>query len=119
MLLFKLYNLCLILGICICSSVLDMDVQYKSDEPITYSTAYGGKILWTMPFKQNQIVLHMKNKKLIRKGKRWSQVTINVCYSPSVHRLLFTNYIPRCICGYTGFGLVMPCPRRQALSLSL
>nr|KAG5704195.1 hypothetical protein BaRGS_009725 [Batillaria attramentaria] len=36
-------------------------------------TPYGGRLKWNLPF-GNSLFVHLKNKALIRKGKRWSQV---------------------------------------------
>ncbi len=36
-------------------------------------TPYGGQLIWTLPG-SNKLFVHLKNKKLIRHKKRWSQV---------------------------------------------
>lgn len=36
-------------------------------------TPYGGRLVWTLPGK-NKLIVHLKDKTLIRHRKRWSQV---------------------------------------------
>lgn len=41
------------------------------------STPYGGRLQYTLP-KGNTLMVHLKDKQLIRHKKRWSQVTSNI-----------------------------------------
>ncbi|KAK6165558.1 hypothetical protein SNE40_022465 [Patella caerulea] len=43
------------------------------DQPRNYETPYGGRLEWTLPG-DNKLIVHLKDKKLIRVKKRWSQV---------------------------------------------
>lgn len=51
---------------------------FRRNEPIPdqkiIRTPYGGRLIITMP-SGNNIIIHFKNKDLIRHKKRWSQVT--------------------------------------------
>ncbi|GLV42359.1 krotzkopf verkehrt [Carabus blaptoides fortunei] len=41
--------------------------------PVKYPTAYGGRLVWTLPGK-TKMIAHLKDKSKIRPKKRWSQV---------------------------------------------
>lgn len=41
--------------------------------PQKYVTPYGGQLVWTLPGR-TKMIAHLKDKKLIRAKKRWSQV---------------------------------------------
>ena len=43
------------------------------EDPIKIPTPYGGRLVWLLPGK-NRLIVHMKDKNLIRHKKRWSQV---------------------------------------------
>jgi hypothetical protein len=53
--------------------IINSSIRFESAELI--KTRYGGKIIWNLP-KSNKLIVHLKNKNLIRKGKRWSQVNL-------------------------------------------
>jgi len=48
-------------------------VEKVVDDPIKIPTPYGGRLVWLLPGK-NRLIVHMKDKNLIRHKKRWSQV---------------------------------------------
>ncbi|CAF0791818.1 unnamed protein product [Didymodactylos carnosus] len=48
-------------------------VERVLDDPIKIPTPYGGRLVWILPGK-NRLIVHMKDKDLIRHKKRWSQV---------------------------------------------
>ena len=51
------------------------DREYDKDleKMEKFSTPYGGRLKWTLPF-ENHLIIHLKDKVLIRNKKRWSQV---------------------------------------------
>ncbi|XP_065323684.1 chitin synthase chs-2-like [Gordionus sp. m RMFG-2023] len=49
------------------------DTSVTLNPPMKVLTPYGGRLVWKLPGR-NKIVVHLKNKKLIRPKKRWSQV---------------------------------------------
>ena len=59
------------------------------EDPIKIPTPYGGRLVWLLPGK-NRLIVHMKDKYLIRHKKRWSQVSefefraTHMCFSRSV-----------------------------------
>ncbi|CAF1342892.1 unnamed protein product, partial [Didymodactylos carnosus] len=48
-------------------------VEQVVDDPIKIPTSYGGRLVWILPGK-NRLIVHLKDKDLIRHKKRWSQV---------------------------------------------
>ncbi|CAF3403020.1 unnamed protein product [Rotaria socialis] len=48
-------------------------VEKIVEDPIKVPTPYGGRLVWLLPGK-NRLIVHMKDKNLIRHKKRWSQV---------------------------------------------
>jgi hypothetical protein len=48
-------------------------VEKVVEDPIKIPTPYGGRLVWLLPGK-NRLIVHMKDKNLIRHKKRWSQV---------------------------------------------
>lgn len=50
-------------------------VEKIVEDPIKIPTPYGGRLVWLLPGK-NRLIVHMKDKNLIRHKKRWSQVRI-------------------------------------------
>ena len=48
-------------------------VEKSVEDPIKIPTPYGGRLVWLLPGK-NRLIVHMKDKNLIRHKKRWSQV---------------------------------------------
>ncbi|CAF1323989.1 unnamed protein product [Adineta steineri] len=48
-------------------------VEKVVEDPIKIPTPYGGRLVWLLPGK-NRLIVHMKDKYLIRHKKRWSQV---------------------------------------------
>ncbi|CAF0891844.1 unnamed protein product [Rotaria sp. Silwood1] len=48
-------------------------VEKIVEDPIKIPTPYGGRLVWLLPGK-NRLIVHMKDKNLIRHKKRWSQV---------------------------------------------
>ena len=51
-----------------------MVVEKVVEDPIKIPTPYGGRLVWLLPGK-NRLIVHMKDKNLIRHKKRWSQVS--------------------------------------------
>ena len=49
-------------------------VEKVVEDPIKIPTPYGGRLVWLLPGK-NRLIVHMKDKNLIRHKKRWSQVS--------------------------------------------
>lgn len=49
----------------------------KLRPPSKIPTLYGGRLIWTLPGK-NKLIVHLKDKALIRHRKRWSQVCIYI-----------------------------------------
>ena len=49
-------------------------MDFEIDPPRPYQTPYGGRLVWSLPG-GNRLVVHLKDQTLIRKKKRWSQVT--------------------------------------------
>ena len=56
-----------------CSSCVH-NVIFHVKPPTKFTTPYGGRLEWTLPG-GNLLMAHLKNKKLIRTKKRWSQVS--------------------------------------------
>ncbi|XP_037075582.1 chitin synthase chs-2-like [Pollicipes pollicipes] len=54
-----------------CSNVHGVEMTLPA--PTKTPTPYGGRLVWTLPGK-TEIVVHLKDKSLIRHRKRWSQV---------------------------------------------
>jgi chitin synthase len=50
-------------------------VEKVVEDPIKIPTPYGGRLVWLLPGK-NRLIVHMKDKNLIRHKKRWSQVSL-------------------------------------------
>ncbi|KAL4235306.1 hypothetical protein ACF0H5_006941 [Mactra antiquata] len=56
------------------SAILGSDMIEKWDnKPVKCVMPYGGRLTWSLPGK-TEMVIHMKNKNKIRRGKRWSQI---------------------------------------------
>ncbi|KAL4234691.1 hypothetical protein ACF0H5_006332 [Mactra antiquata] len=56
------------------TSVLGSDIKSEwNNRPVSCIMPYGGRLTWTLPGK-TKMVIHMKNKNKIRRGKRWSQI---------------------------------------------
>ncbi|KAK7493296.1 hypothetical protein BaRGS_00015422 [Batillaria attramentaria] len=64
------------------------DIEYNAEmhvlPPTLMTTPYGGRLTWTLPC-GNSLIVHLKDKILIRNGKRWSQVMY--MYYLLAHRL--------------------------------
>ncbi|KAL1421019.1 hypothetical protein MTO96_004376 [Rhipicephalus appendiculatus] len=59
--------------------------------PLVLDTPYGGRLVWTMPGR-NGLVVHLKDRSLIRNKKRWSQVMY--MYYLLGHQLAQSNLEP-------------------------
>jgi len=57
-------------------------IAIKLNPPRKYVTAYGGRLIWTLPGR-NKLIVHLKDKLKVRVRKRWSQVEINFLFKIS------------------------------------
>jgi hypothetical protein len=50
------------------------DSTIELDPPTISVTPYGAQMIWETPQKRKKIVVHLKDKKKVRRRKRWSQI---------------------------------------------